>query len=184
MARLDAKWVKFGGASQTWDHFWQGTATAAIAGLIAVGSATLGFAGPSPRLSISQPVAAASLGVSGQTPTISVRVPVGQALYNVNRNLLATTSNDTTTAWAANTVKTLNLTAAYTVPYTGFYYLGIMVAATTVPTIKGHTAFTATNVHGLAPITNGTSSTGLTTALPNPAAAITVATTSAYGYVS
>lgn len=105
-------------------------------------------------------------------------------LFDVNRNLLAVTNNDTSTAWAANTVKTLNLTAQYTVPYTGFYYIGVMVAATTVPTLKGHTAFTASQLHGAAPIIGGTSSTGLTTALPNPAAAITAGTTSVWGCVS
>ncbi len=150
MARLDAKWVKFGGASQTWDHFWQGTATAAIAGLIAVGSATLGFAG----------------------------------LFDSSRNQLAVTSNDTTTAWAANTVKTLLVTTPYTVTTSGLYYVGIMVAATTVPTLKGPAALTATQVHGAAPIINGNSSSGLTTSLPNPAAAITVSTTQVWGAVS
>jgi hypothetical protein len=106
------------------------------------------------------------------------------SLYDVNRMLLAQTSDDTSTAWAANTTKTLNLTSRYTVPYTGLYYLGIMVAATTVPTLKGHTAFTASQIHGLTPVINGTSSTGLTTALANPAAAVTVGTTSVWGAVS
>jgi hypothetical protein len=118
--------------------------------------------------------------------TTAAGTPTNQlfGLYDGSRNLLATTTNDTTTAWAANTAKTLNLTAQYTIPSTGLYYLGIMVTATTVPTIKGMAAPSASQIHGAAPIINGTSSTGLTTALPNPAAAITVTTTSAYAHVN
>lgn len=118
--------------------------------------------------------------------TTAAGTPTNQrfALYDSNRNLLAQTNDDTTTAWAANTGKTLNLTSQYTVPSTGLYYLGIMVAATTVPTIKGMAAPSASQIHGLAPIINGTSTTGLTTTLPNPAAAITVTTTSAYAHVN
>lgn len=81
-------------------------------------------------------------------------------------------------------MKTLSLAAQYTVPSTGLYYVGIMVAATTVPTIKGQAAPSASQLHGTAPILNGTSSTGLTTALPNPAAAISVTTTSAWACVN
>lgn len=118
--------------------------------------------------------------------TTAAGTPTNQrfALYDSSRNLLAQTNDDTTTAWAANTGKTLNLTSQYTVPSTGLYYLGIMVAATTVPTIKGMAAPSASQIHGLAPIINGTSTTGLTTTLPNPAAAITVTTTSAYAHVN
>ncbi len=105
-------------------------------------------------------------------------------LFDSSRNQLAVTSNDTTTAWAANTVKTLLVTTPYTVTTSGLYYVGIMVAATTVPTLKGPAALTATQVHGAAPIINGNSSSGLTTSLPNPAAAITVSTTQVWGAVS
>ena len=106
-------------------------------------------------------------------------------LYDANRNLLATSVNDTSTAWAANSQKSLALSspASYTVPSTGLYYVGIMVAATTVPTLKGPAAPTATNIRGAAPILNGSADTGLTTTLPNPAAAITVTTTPIWGAV-
>lgn len=124
--------------------------------------------------------------ISISSATTAAGTPTNQlfGLYDGNRNLLATTTNDTTTAWAANTVKTLNLTAQYTVPSTGLYYIGVMVTATTVPTIKGNAAPSASQLHGLAPILNGTSSTGITTALPNPAAAITVTTTSFWACVN
>jgi hypothetical protein len=51
--------------------------------------------------------------------------------------LLAQTADQTSTAWAANTTKTLALTAAYTVPKTGIYWAAIMVTATTPPTLLG-----------------------------------------------
>lgn len=95
------------------------------------------------------------------------------ALFDVNRALLAQTANWTTEAWAANSIKTKALTATYVVPSDGIYYVGLMVTATTVPTMKGLTAKTASQLAGQTPILHGNSTTALTTALPNPAAAIT-----------
>lgn len=103
------------------------------------------------------------------------------ALYDGLRNLLAQTANFTTEAWAANSIKTKALTSAYTVPTTGLYYIGIMIAATTVPTLKGGTARTGGQLAGTIPILHGNSTTGLTTTLPNPAAVITVGTTRIWG---
>jgi hypothetical protein len=104
-------------------------------------------------------------------------------LYDSSRNLLAQTADQTSSAWAANAVKTLSLTTPYRVTVSGVYYIGYFMTATTVPTLKGFTARTATQVAGVAPILQGTSSTGLTTALPNPAAAITVSTASFWASV-
>ncbi|MFM7008833.1 MAG: hypothetical protein ACKO0Z_05805 [Betaproteobacteria bacterium] len=95
------------------------------------------------------------------------------ALYDGSRNLLAQTADFTTEAWAANTIKTKPLTASYKITLSGLYYVGILIVATTVPTLKGLTAKTASQLAGTAPILHGNSSTGLTTTLPNPAAAIT-----------
>jgi len=107
------------------------------------------------------------------------------ALYDGSRNLLAQSANFTTEAWAANTVKTKAMTTPYKVPTSGLYYVGIMIAATTVPTLIGHTARTTNTVGGVAPILQGnTASTGLTTSLPNPAGAVTAATSSFYAAVS
>lgn len=105
-------------------------------------------------------------------------------LFDSSRNLLATSTDQTSTAWAANTYKTLAMTTPYRVTTSGLYYIGYFMTATTVPTLKGHLAKGATQLNGTAPITGGSSSTGLTTALPNPAAAITVQTTSFYAAVS
>ncbi len=95
-------------------------------------------------------------------------------LYDINRNLLATSTDQTSTAWAANTLKTFAMTVPYLVPTSGLYYVGFFMAATTVITSKGGTAKTNGALAATVPILHGaSSSTGLTTALPNPAGAIT-----------
>jgi hypothetical protein len=106
---------------------------------------------------------------SGGTAAVA---PTNQffALYTQSLGLVAASANATTAAWAANTIKTLAMTAAYTVPVSKMYYVGIMVTATTtMPTIK-QTVF-GTAVRALPLILGGSSTTGLTTVLPNPCAA-------------
>lgn len=105
-------------------------------------------------------------------------------LYDGSRNLLANSADQTSGAWAANTVKTLAMGTPYRVPTSGLYYIGYFMVATTVPTLKGFTAKTATQLAGTAPILNGSSTTGLTTALPNPAGAITVQTSTFWAAVT
>lgn len=51
--------------------------------------------------------------------------------------LLAQTADQTSTAWAANTAKTLALATAQTVSEAGIYYVGIMVKAGTTPSLLG-----------------------------------------------
>lgn len=51
--------------------------------------------------------------------------------------LVGQTADQTSTAWAANTVKTLALATAYRVPSTGVYYAAIMVKATDLPSLVG-----------------------------------------------
>lgn len=105
-------------------------------------------------------------------------------LYSVSgRVLLATTVNDTTTAWGAAASKRLRVTTPYTVPTTGLYYVGIMVTATTVPTLKGLSAVTGGQLAAASPILMGTSNTGLTTALPDPANALTATLSAVWGAV-
>lgn len=94
------------------------------------------------------------------------------ALYGTDgTTLLRQTADQTTAAWAASTQKTLALTTPYTVPTSGYYYLGIMVKASTVPTLYGVSI--NVNITGLAPVMEGTSTTALTTTAPNPALAPT-----------
>lgn len=61
------------------------------------------------------------------------------ALYDsaATPNLLAQTADQTTTAWAAFTTKTLALATAQTISKSGIYWAAIMVKATTVPTLLG-----------------------------------------------
>lgn len=105
-------------------------------------------------------------------------------LYDINLNLLATSVNDGAAGWAANSKKTLALTAPFVTTYSGIYYLAIMVAATTVPTMKGGTARTDGSLENAAPSMGGTSTTGLTTSLPATAAAPAKVTTSVWGCVN
>ena len=51
--------------------------------------------------------------------------------------LLAQTADQTSGAWAADTVKDLALATAQTISTTGIYYCAVMVKATTVPTLMG-----------------------------------------------
>lgn len=63
------------------------------------------------------------------------------ALYDTSATpaLLRQTADQTSTAWAANTAKTVALASAYLVPTSGIYYAAIMVKATAVPTLAGVT---------------------------------------------
>lgn len=106
-------------------------------------------------------------------------------LYNLSRNLLATTADQTSTAWAANTLKTLAVTTPYLVPTTGLYYLMFSMVATTVATLKGGTARTGGQLARQVPILNGISSTTYSTGTaPASLGDLTVGTTSIWGCVS
>ncbi|MEU4165573.1 right-handed parallel beta-helix repeat-containing protein [Streptomyces sp. NPDC026665] len=66
------------------------------------------------------------------------------SLHDSGRKMLARTFDQTTTAWAANTIKTLGVqqttagnVTSYTTTYTGLHYVGIMIKATTVCNIVG-----------------------------------------------
>lgn len=124
--------------------------------------------------------------ISYHSATTAAGTPTNQffALFDTARALLAQTANATTGAWAANSIKTLALTSTYVVPSDGLYYVGIMVTATTVPTLKGLTAKTASQLAAQVPILHGNSTAGLTTSLPNPAAAITAGVNAVWAAVT
>jgi hypothetical protein len=106
------------------------------------------------------------------------------ALYDSAYALLRQTADDTSTAWAANSAKTLNLTSTYTTTSAGMFYVGIMVAAATAPTLRGPLG-AAAGVQGIAPIIWGnTTNTGLTTTAPNPATGHAQGAVTGYCYVS
>jgi hypothetical protein len=94
------------------------------------------------------------------------------ALYSYHATapvLLRQTADQTTGAMNANTAYTKALTSAYVVPTSGFYYIGIMVKATTVPTLFALQTSPGQIPAGQVPVLQGqTSDTGLTTTAPNP----------------
>lgn len=105
-------------------------------------------------------------------------------LLSSSRVALGVTADDGAAAWGANASKTLALTSPVTVPSTGLYYLGLMVAAATPPTLVGVSSTSVAT--GIAPILGGnTADTGLTAppALPFTAGAITASGLLPYGVV-
>lgn len=75
---------------------------------------------------------------SGATPA-GTPTAYWLALYSPAGALLSQSADQTSTAWAANTVKTLALATPQLVSTAGVYYAAIMVAATTPPTLIGKT---------------------------------------------
>lgn len=102
-------------------------------------------------------------------------------LYDKNLARLAQSADATSAAWAANTVKTLTMATPYTVLTDDYYYLAILVAASTVPTLAAITYNNAI-ASSTAPILSATSDTSAT-ALAATAAALTGIATRAYAYV-
>jgi hypothetical protein len=107
------------------------------------------------------------------------------ALYSTASTpaLIAQTADQTSTAWAANTAKTVALAAPYTVVTTGIHYAAIMVKASTVPTLLG----ASLNANAAAAVVTGqkvlanTSGTSLTDTAPSTIA--TPATIATVPYV-
>lgn len=96
------------------------------------------------------------------------------ALYDDKFQLCAQSTDQTTTAWAATTMKTLAMTTPYTVPKTGLYYLMVMMTATTAVQIKlglSRSGSTLT-VAGQGNILGGVTNSGLSTALESPPATL------------
>lgn len=90
------------------------------------------------------------------------------ALYSIAGALLAQTADQTSTAWAADTVKTLALSSAQLISTSGIYYVGIMVKATAVPSLAGVTLARAAFAGSIvsSKILSQTSGSGLTTTAP------------------
>lgn len=108
------------------------------------------------------------------------------ALFSAARVQRAISADDTSTAWAANAVKTLAMTTPYTITTNGLHYVGCMVKATiAVPTLSGVLVPNTTALN-LAPIICGNADAGLTNpaSCPATAGAITVAATLPFGFVS
>jgi hypothetical protein len=105
------------------------------------------------------------------------------SLHNPALALCRQTADQLTAAWPAATLMTLALSSPYVAPSTGLYYAGLMVAATTTPTIVGAAPMNAA-LMPVVPILTGDSTTGLTTTAPNPAGALTAVQAEIWCYAS
>jgi hypothetical protein len=107
------------------------------------------------------------------------------ALYDTQATpaLIAQTADQLTAAWAANTAKTLALSAPYLVPKAGVYQASIMMKATTPVTLAGLTlenaAAAGAIVSGQLPLAQ-TSGSSLTTTAPGTIATPTTVATIPY----
>lgn len=110
------------------------------------------------------------------------------ALFDKDKNKLAVTADDTSTAWAANTAKSLVISGGFLTTYSGLYYLGIMVKATTVPTISTTASLGAIIVRtgSGGNFLGGVADSGLTNpaSCPNPYTAVSTQGPLAYAEVS
>jgi len=91
------------------------------------------------------------------------------SLYDTAGNLLSQTADQLTAAWAADTTKDLALATPYLVTVPGVYYAGIMVKATTPPTLVGITlarAAVSTGFLSTDKVLAQTSGSALTTTAP------------------
>ncbi len=107
-------------------------------------------------------------------------------LLDTSLNVLRTTNDDTTTAWAANTSKTLTLSSSYTPVNRIAAYVGINVTATTPPNLTGYSEG-SNIVFSTTPAVVANSSTGLTTpaSLGSTAATLTAPSAGfAWAYIS
>lgn len=94
------------------------------------------------------------------------------------------TADQTSTAWAANTTKTVALSSAWVTTYTGLHYFGVMMSASTaVVTLQGVDAAVLGPTSLVAPLLFGTSNTGMTTPPSEGDTANALAAGSTYIYI-
>lgn len=124
--------------------------------------------------------------VSGGT-ALSVGSNQWFVLFDINKNKVAITADDTSTAWPASTKKTLAVTGGpYLATYSGWYWVGILVVATTAPSMVGLTGLNGTVIHTANPVPRSTADSGLTNpaSCPSPFGAMTAAANLLYAEIS
>lgn len=101
------------------------------------------------------------------------------ALYSPAGALLSQSADQTSTAWAASTVKTLALGTPQMASASAVYYAAIMVKATTVPTLMGANLGVAVSAGAIlsSKILAQTSGSALTTTAPATIASPTTVAT-------
>lgn len=95
--------------------------------------------------------------------TTAATSPTNQwaVLLDSSRKVLARSADKTTEAWAANSKKTFTLDSPYTTTEEAAFYVGIVVVASTVPTLQAKESINSFPLN-LAPVMGGNSNTGLT----------------------
>jgi hypothetical protein len=126
--------------------------------------------------------------ISFRSAAVGATTPTNQwfGVFDLSRNALGLTNDDLATAWAAQAVKTLTIAGGpVTIPTAGDYYLGVMVAAATAPTLVACTSI-AGGVSTTAPIPCGNSTAALTAppGLPFQGAALTATVSPLWGWAS
>lgn len=113
-------------------------------------------------------------------------------LHDLNRVALARTADATTAAWAASTAKELAIAqttagtaSSYSTLYAGFFYLGVMIAGTTPPSLiaEGRLIAGAATAPGLGATNSGQTTPPTVTAGAFTAAAFSGSAILAHGYV-
>lgn len=132
---------------------------------------------------VTSATAAFVAGDAGKTIT-GAGIPAATTILSVQSGTSITLSANAT-ATASGVDLSWARAVTYSVTATGLYYIGIMVKATTVPTLRGVT-LAGTVAANLPPILQGTSTGSLTTpgSCPATAGALTVAASNPYAYVS
>lgn len=151
-------------------------------------SLTASVSGTLRMTAIALPAGVTVSSISFSTGSTGVTAPTNQwyGIFDDTRTLLGVTADGTNEAWNSVTVRTRSLVTPYVTTRTGLYYLGILVVASTPPTLWG-VNFTINALQLPAPILGGNSTTGMTTppALGFVADAFGGATPNrAYAYVS
>ena len=103
-------------------------------------------------------------------------------LYSSALSLLATSADDTSTAWPLQTTKSLSFASSFTTTYTGVHYLAALVVATTMPPLVVSAAM-VNAAAGAAPVIAFAGDSGQT-ALPSTLTQGTTKTQPAWAYVS
>lgn len=134
-------------------------------------------------ISLPQGILVSAISILAGTTAESSGTHAWLALFDLNRNLLGQgTDNTGAAAVGASALFTQSLQTAYTTTYSGLYYIGFNVTATTPNTLMG--AISATAATNVAPILAGTSTTGLLGTAPSQAIALTAVVGIAYAFVS
>lgn len=112
-----------------------------------------------------------SISVAAGTQGAATSTHCWFALYSSARAKLGVTSDDTAASpWNASTIKTLSLASPVSITSSGLYYVGVVVVATTTPTLRS--GATTTGIAGLTPVLAGhTTDTTLTDPASAPSTA-------------